>query len=240
MEFNSNTITENNDDSLHDESLSPLPVKYRPRHRRVISSPEAIDEENETRQEETLSVTEQKATPKNRNRKKNNVSTKSMIEPKEKRWTAQDDRRLKNALKIAVNPKTDEDWKIIAKSVGNNRTMRECREHADRIYFSKSYNLSDLSSIALDSDSEKRPVRKSKSNIEIRKKSAAEADFFGSQQFEPDASHCFEIDPDDSLLLALSTPKEKPAKNMRKPFIMTMVTSTPRNVLTDNSPEGDY
>lgn len=88
-------IFRNNDDSLHDESLSPLPVKYRPRHRRVISSPEAIDEKNETHQEDTLSVTEQKATPKNRNRKKNNVSTKSMMERKEKRWTAQDDRRLK-------------------------------------------------------------------------------------------------------------------------------------------------
>uniref|UniRef100_A0A183C516 Myb-like domain-containing protein n=1 Tax=Globodera pallida TaxID=36090 RepID=A0A183C516_GLOPA len=47
-----------------------------------------------------------------------------------KRWTADETKKLKLALKIAGDPTTDETWELISRSIGGHRTVDECRDQA--------------------------------------------------------------------------------------------------------------
>uniref|UniRef100_A0A915EE99 Myb-like domain-containing protein n=1 Tax=Ditylenchus dipsaci TaxID=166011 RepID=A0A915EE99_9BILA len=61
---------------------------------------------------------------------------KEPVVNKNKRWTAEETQRLKNALNLAVNPQTEQDWEVIAKAIANQKTQRTgqaCREQAQKI-----------------------------------------------------------------------------------------------------------
>uniref|UniRef100_A0A915EMT7 Myb-like domain-containing protein n=1 Tax=Ditylenchus dipsaci TaxID=166011 RepID=A0A915EMT7_9BILA len=215
------------------DECSPIALRYRAVHRRVIESPAV----------ESKPVSKVRAA-KERNRKKYKLvqtaeeTFSKPTPPKKKRWSALETQRLKNVLKVAINPQTDDDWTKIARTTGE-RTGAECQEHAKKIQWVPPIHprISQLAtSYATDhseddvegpngySTSTPKSICKKYSDS---KKNRFEADFFGAYNRQQDIS-ILELDPDDSLLQALGTPQAEPRpKKIRRPFMMKVITESP-------------
>uniref|UniRef100_A0A915DWF1 Myb-like domain-containing protein n=1 Tax=Ditylenchus dipsaci TaxID=166011 RepID=A0A915DWF1_9BILA len=167
---------------------------------------------------------------------KQEVRESSMCDEKpnlrRKRWTEKETKRLKNILKLAVNPQSDEDWKAVAK------TGQECKQQAKKIQWAPPINsMSSKLSVCRDSDesfeddASSRKDRKMKPRRESSfRRSVNEADFFAVQDRHRYSSS-LELDPDDSLLQVLCSPDfGSVSRNPRKPFLMKIAVDSPLNL----------
>jgi len=198
--------------------ITSKPAKPRPKARaqkRDMSS-DSSDSSTPVRRAKPKPKAKSKAAPKPKENLPPTPLPPTPNTPKKKRWTVEDSKRLKVAMKTAVNPQSEADWEVIARSVGVGQTTDECRKQAALLGWKPEANGGE----------------KGKGNTPKTRKSTADADFFRGK------AHCeismLELDPDDSLLSALRSPEEQ-AKNARRPFIPQVLNETNRRSLANSS-----
>ncbi|KAL3106543.1 hypothetical protein niasHT_016665 [Heterodera trifolii] len=144
-----------------------------------------------------------------------------------KRWTMNECRRLKLALKIC-NPSTDSEWEAISRSIGGLRTAGECRAKAMKQFGWEQPSL----------------VSSQSQNATTSQSSAAlndgESDPF-SQYFRDNVDFSLgELDLDDTLLNDVYGSPTEPVKCMRRPFLLRPIDPFEDERAAKDSDEENY
>uniref|UniRef100_A0A914H420 Myb-like domain-containing protein n=1 Tax=Globodera rostochiensis TaxID=31243 RepID=A0A914H420_GLORO len=157
-----------------------------------------------------------------------------------KRWTADETKKLKLALKIAGDPTTDETWELISRSIGGHRTVDECRDQAAKQLRWKPPPpplLPPGSSSTSSSTNQQKATTTSDRSISAgtrqRRKSRRSSDVY-SKFFRENVDISFgELDLDDTLIKAVFTTPPEQVKCMRRPFMLRPIN--PLEDVEDNS-----